>query len=265
MARKVPEFHHSSLESYQSHQKSLKMLKLLLEKNQIEYRLFERSDRQIQTRDEFDLWISLGGDGTFLYSSHQNTRAPLLGINSSPRTSVGNFCRFNMFDHSKQIITLLRGAKDQRIKPRRLERLQLVLDNIKIPTPVLNDVLVADKNPAVISAYVIAYKKKREAQKSSGIWITSPSGSTAAYRSSGGRSFPRHGLGKQNYGFMVRELHKKTKTSLVNEIVYEDEFFEIISAMKNGALYLDGRRKFLRFHTGSQLKINFHPKPLLSF
>ena len=211
MGRKVPEFHHEFLESYKIHQKSLQMLQLLLEKNQIEYKLFERSDKQIQTRDKFDLWISLGGDGTFLYSSHQNTKAPLLGINSSPGTSVGNFCRFNMFDHSEQIITLLKNIKNQRMKPKRLERLQLVLDNVKIPIPILNDILVTDKNPAVINTYVIAYKKKREAQKSSGIWITSPSGSTAAYRSSGGKVFSWYGSRKKNYGFIVRELYKKNK------------------------------------------------------
>src|SRR5262245_22273871 len=37
----------------------------------------------------FDLVVTVGGDGTLLRASHSVAKTPILGINSSPSTSVG--------------------------------------------------------------------------------------------------------------------------------------------------------------------------------
>ena len=266
MAKKVPEFYNTFLASHNAHQESLKKIKQLLKKNQIEYKLYECSRGEIPTKEKFDLWISLGGDGTFLYSSHIGDKTPILGINSSPKTSVGNFCQLNMFDHSEQIITLLRDIKNKQARPMKLERLALRVNDMQIPIPILNDILIAEENPAQVSSYFITYKKKAESHKSSGIWIASYNGSTAAYRSAGGKPFSLYDLKKKRgYAFMIREIYARSRKYLTNEIVREDDFFEIISTMTNGALYLDGHRNTINFNLGSRLRIGFHPEPLLSF
>ena len=41
--------------------------------------------------DEFDLVVTIGGDGTVLHASHFIGTTPVLAVNSSPRTSAGFF------------------------------------------------------------------------------------------------------------------------------------------------------------------------------
>ena len=264
--KKAPEYYNELLLSTKAHKESMDRLKRLLEKNRFEYRVYENSSKKIKLNEKLDLWISLGGDGTFLYASHQGIQTPILGINSSPKTSVGNFCRFNMFDHSEQLSSLLTKIKNRQVEPIKFERLELRVDEKILPIPVLNDVLVAEKNPAKISSYIITHRNQRESHKSSGVWIASYNGSTAAYRSAGGKPFLLQNLKKKRrYAFLVREIYERNKKNLNNEVVREDDFFEIISTMSNGTLYLDGYRNTFKFGTGSALKVDFHPEPLFSF
>src|SRR5262250_1104619 len=63
---------------------TLQKVEQALSKRKIPYRVLPRS--RLKTASDYDLLITVGGDGTFLDSSHYcPPRAVLLGVNSDPR------------------------------------------------------------------------------------------------------------------------------------------------------------------------------------
>src|SRR5688572_16880380 len=64
-------------------------VKEALDRAKIRFRITSRTDlHPARPASEPDLFISVGGDGTFLETSHQVRRGRILGVNSSPEHSV---------------------------------------------------------------------------------------------------------------------------------------------------------------------------------
>ncbi|MCX7632690.1 MAG: hypothetical protein N2Z22_05090, partial [Turneriella sp.] len=76
-----------------AHEKTLENLKTALTQLGLVATWFERNKLR-QSLDRFALVISLGGDGTFIHTSHFVSETLLLGINSAPEHSVGHYCRY---------------------------------------------------------------------------------------------------------------------------------------------------------------------------
>ena len=84
------------LRTHEEHQSTLKVIEKSLRALSIGYKLIDRG-QLADEHGEYDLVISLGGDGTFLETSHGlTTTTPLLGVNSAPSTSHGHWCLGNM-------------------------------------------------------------------------------------------------------------------------------------------------------------------------
>lgn len=133
--------------------------------------------------------------------------------------------------------------------------------------PALNDVLFASQHPAATTRYWIRRKGShdgssyREEQKSSGIWIATPAGSTAAYRSAGGRRMPFTAC---RFAFKVRELYKEPgrRYRLTAKQLKKGDVLEIIPKMEEAEISIDGAHMTFLVKRGEMVLINLAPQPI---
>lgn len=243
------------LRSHQTHERTLEVVRETLERHHIEYTTCPRGE--LPDVNAYDLAISVGGDGTVLNLSHHTLTTPILAINSDPESSVGYFCAGTAEDFND----LLLDALQQSLQPKHLERFCVnINDTIQTP-PVLNDVLVCHANPAAVTSYILRIDDIEEAQRSSGIWISTPAGSTGAIRSAGGLVLP---LSSKNIQFLVREPYppKTGAYRLLKGIRSKRTPIELISKTYDGRIYLDGPHNMYEFGIGDRLRIDYDAPPL---
>ncbi len=238
------------------HQKTLKTVQKILKKYQIQFQQVSR--RSLKTTQNFDLIITVGGDGTFLHASHfAEPHHLLLGVNSAPQVSVGAYCSTDRKKFEKTILKIL----EKKVSTLLLERLQIKVNKRKIKPLVLNDILFTNPVPAGTARYKIKIGKTVEEQKSSGIWISTASGSTAAIKSAGGKILYRT---SPKFQFVVRELfsHRGKKFRLKQKILNRSEKLTIISTMRKAAIFIDGAHVCLKIKCGEKIEIESAKSPL---
>ena len=254
--------------AHHHHHKSLDLLCSLLSKEGIGYSLFTQNRNEcIYIPNNFKLWISLGGDGTFLYAARQLKHTPLLGINSSPSTSVGSYCKFNLLNQYDALVDYLHNIESGLQQPNAIDRLDLYVNGKSLEIPILNDCLMASSNPAETSFYLLEYNSKFQQQRSSGIWISTATGSTAAFTASGGTKFNAiNSKGERQFAIRVRELYSSSNQEPITDLfVSECENFSIYSGMARGSLFIDGFVNKFDFVSGDTLQVKFYPHPLLAY
>ena len=197
-----------------------------------------------------DLIVTVGGDGTLLGTSHYVTHGALIGVNSAPRDSIGHFC----VTGRRGFARMLDDALSLRVRPAKLAKLSIALDGHTLAELALNDVLVAQSSPAATTRYIIGIGGKQEEQRSSGIWISTAAGSTAAIRSAGGRVLP---LRSRRIQYLVREPYRERGRNydLTRGTVPPGEEIIIASKMNEGRLYIDGSRTVYNFPFGCRARI----------
>lgn len=261
----------------EQHETAWRLMQKILDDFAVPVVFHVRGQKKMPRLKKDDLIISFGGDGTFMYASRFVKDSLLLGINSSPQTSIGYFCSFTLPQQEKEIrdvlalalkgeLTTTKAKIKAKIKIKELHRLQLFIDNKAIALPVLNDVLITEKTPVITSRYLLRFNETTQVQKSSGLWISTAAGSSAAYRSAGGKPFKQFSkeTSPQNlrFAFIVRELYLPQENKLTRSFVTQQDVFEITSAMKNGCVYIDGNPRPLPFVMGEKLQVKFFPHPL---
>ena len=203
------------------------------------------------------LIITVGGDGTLLEASHQLKDSVILGVNSDPGRSTGSLCIADKHSFERFLTLFLNGT----LKPNLIPRLGLMLDGQALPIPALNDVLIAHKNPAATSRFILKAADHIQDIRSSGVWIAGPAGSTGGILSAGGHVTS---LTDSQIQIRVREpcaSHQNNshwETSILNETTP----LEIVSRMREGMIYMDGPHLSYEFPMGSRLTIAQHKNPL---
>ncbi|MDH5716720.1 MAG: hypothetical protein OEZ22_03665 [Spirochaetia bacterium] len=252
--------------SHYNHEKSIENVLNILEKIGIKTVIYARGSGRMPVIKENDLAVSLGGDGTFIFTSHHCKKNHILGLNSAPQTSIGHYCHAIYAGETQKLERLFDKILSGREKPRQIQRLDFFINNKFCGVPVINDVLVSESSPCTTSRYIIKYNQKSQSQKSSGIWITTATGSSAAYYSAGGKVFEAFNKKKQRqFAFQVRELYGPKKDSIRNGMVNENDKFKVISGMARGKIFLDGSHRFFSFIFGDELTVKFSKNPLLVF
>lgn len=205
------------------------------------------------------LVITVGGDGTLLSASHWVTRAAVLGVNSAPKSSVGYLTRARRATIARILARIERGT----LLPTPVARLEAELDGQLLP-PALNDVLVAHERPAATSRYQLRLGTKRAKHRSSGLWVSTATGSTAGIRSAGGRKMP---LTARRLQFRARELYRPYEKDVPLESGFVPEGGELVveSAMGAGWLFPDGTRLAVPFPFGARAVFRVAEQPLLLF
>jgi len=252
--------------SHDDHNRSLEVIQDELTKLHHEVILHSRGDNRFPELTDKDLVLSLGGDGTFIYASHQMNKGKILGINSAPDSSIGHYCRNNLYDRNWSLIKTIGEILDDRIKPSEIYRLEVKVNKKKLIVPVINDILIMDENPAMTSRYSLQLEGEVHFQKSSGIWISTATGSTAAFSSAGGKRFSqRNEKGELQFGVAIRELYGKSSLKKPVFFISESDTFSIDSGMIHGLMYFDGGQLSQPFTIGDRIEIGFQKKPLLAF
>ncbi|HEV8321211.1 MAG TPA: NAD(+)/NADH kinase [Myxococcota bacterium] len=212
-----------------------------------------------RTRSErADLVVSVGGDGTFLDAARLAQATPVLGVNSDPARSVGRFCAATRGEFRRVLRAFLAG----RLTPVRLCRLRATTRRAGGQDDALNDLLIAHHSPSSTTSYVLTTSAARasERQRSSGLWISSAAGSTAAIRSAGGRVLP---LRSQRLQFVVREPYRgrdgRERPRLRQGILAPGGWMEIEARMRDVVVYFDGGRVRWPLLLGETLHVETSP------
>lgn len=245
--------------AHDEHYETLEALEAELTKRNIEYLCIARADLDASA-DQYDMVISVGGDGTFLDASHAVHSVPILGVNSARNTSFGHFCIANVTNLTETFDKIVSGS----IEPWPLLRLEIVLNGDVLPELVLNEVLVCHNNPAGTSRYFIELDGVREEQRSSGVFIGTASGSTGSLKSCGGVIMP---IVSHQYQYVVREPWTRPgqKFARTGGVVERTQEIHMSSHMRTGALYIDGSHIDYSFTLGDEIIIRPSSKDLIAY
>ncbi len=203
------------------------------------------------------LVVTIGGDGTFLTVARLLTNTPLFGVNSSPSTSTGHYCAATADTFPARFEDVLSGA----IAPVPLTRIMVSIDDVAHDTAALNDVLFAHRTPVASTRYALRIGDASELQLSSGIWVSTASGSTAAILSAGGTVME---VADPRLQYRIREPYALAKIppNLTHGFV---EQLEIVSRSDRNALFLDGHTDPIPVPFGARARLQRAPVPLDAF
>ncbi len=257
-----PEVTKTISESHDEHYNSLDQITSDLTSLGINHSICERYDLPSQLNEcNPSLVITVGGDGTVLMSAPYLEEIPLLGVNSAPTYSTGKLC----CTRSDNFIKTIKNIKEEKLKTIALSRLQASIDGKLISDFALNDILFSHTAPAAVTKYIIELEGREVLQKSSGVWISTAAGSTAAICSAGGHILS---LRDTHYQFLVRELcHRQMHQSpgWNQQIVPAEKSLSFISLMKTSLLSFDGFNRTYPLQYGEKIEINNRATPLSIF
>ncbi len=200
-----------------------------------------------------DLIISIGGDGTFLSAAHYAKKELLLGVNSNEKKSEGALTTTNLEKLPQKIRHILSG--NYKVKEYTREEIKICEATKCIKTELaLNEAFFGNINPHHTANYKINYKNKTEKQKSSGVLISTGTGSTAWYKTIGGFSFSRT---KKQLRFRVRELYKRRlhRPTIYKGKIKNKEFLKIIVTKKHCFIAIDSIRTY-PLEVGNHIEIS---------
>lgn len=183
-----------------------------------------------------DAVISLGGDNHFVFVTHFADRLPLIGINSDPVTSAGALLQF---DTDRFIENLRSAGPSPRLGTEEWTRVEGMIEypdgrKTKIG-PATSEISIRNSFPDAISRYLVRMNDEAwEEQKSSGLLLTTGTGSTGWFRNAlpdrlqEGAPFPRNsaffrGVARESgerrhYRYRLPEVPKGGWLDLVSEM-----------------------------------------------
>jgi NAD+ kinase len=238
------------------HGRTLEEVQIALDALGVRFNLRMR-DRVGEVTD-VDLVITVGGDGTLLSVSHSVGSIPMLGVNSAPMDSVGYLCSARMGGVRAHLEAALAG----RVRAITLARMAVRVDGVVQHARVLNDALFAHAHPANTSRYLLTVGDHTEEQRSSGIWVSTATGSTAAIHSAGGRVLP---LRSRKLQYVVREPYAAPgeRALCLGGVLRQGQVFEVANKMREAKVYLDGPRTALTVEIGQRVRFERSDEPLM--
>ena len=241
--------------AHDEHMASLDQVRAILEKRKIDFYL--RSWLPRRPIKGVDAVLTVGGDGMVLGVSHVvRDRTPVLGVNSAPRFSVGYLTGASAANLDETLSNLESGI----LKPRVVHRLKARMGRRILGGPVLNDVLFCTDNPAVMCRYRLVWPEGVELQRSSGVWVSTPAGSTSALASAGGPILP---LAAKQFAFQVREPYAPPGAAVrYKSAVLQNEELTIENRSQQASVFLDGSHRRYSVPFGETLTISLHERPL---
>lgn len=240
-----------------AHVATLEHLYQLLHDRRIPFRAIPLE--QLGPINRVRLVITVGGDGTVLATSHYVTTQPILGVKSFGETSIGHFCAATEQTLAAVLDSILAGKR----RPMRLSRLEARLDGHTLHEQILNECLFSHSSPAAISDYRLTISGIAEVQRSSGLWISTAAGSTAAMLGAGGRRMP---LQSKKIQYRIREPYAPHgRYQLHGGLLAPTATLTIESYTNHGTLSIDGAHIQYPVPEGATIRIRRSKKPLKIF
>lgn len=203
-----------------------------------------------------DLVLTLGGDGTFIKAAHLIDNSLILGINSNPETSEGALTSISINEISK-----LNNLIEGKFEIIERQRADVILNNKVLEEKAVNEVYIGVASQFHSSRYKIKFKDKKEEQRSSGIIVSTGTGSEAWFLSAGGKPFH---YGDKKLGFIVREPYFGKKVFVPNLLhgeIFEGDELNVESTRESGGIIAINDSVY-DFNIGDTVKIKISDKPL---
>ncbi len=222
-----------TLAAHEEHQDTLAIVKSALREAGCEVEIAYRA--RGRRPKGHGLVVTVGGDGTLLEAARAVGETPILGVNSSPSTSLGFFAGAYAAGFPRVLREFLAG----RSRPTSFTRMRVSVNGRALPVPVLNDVLFCHLIPAATTRYLVTVRGRTEEHRSSGIWFSTAAGSTAAIHSAGGRIMP---VSSRRIQYLVREpfLGDGPAYRIERGSFGLGEEMQVKSKMRRAMIYLDG-------------------------
>jgi NAD+ kinase len=243
--------------THEEHYRTLEELCKLLTQFRVEYTTIARGLYWPEL-SPFSAVITVGGDGTIFEASHHITdqNITLIGIRSAV-SSIGKLCHCD----AKSLRSFVQKLTESRLDTVRATRLQAEILSAEsglttVTEPVLNDFLYTNSYPAATTRYKITFAKHTEEQRSSGIWVSTPCGSTAAIHAAGAQPLS---LESRLFQYLVRELYdtQEAKSSQPNREGLFDpdrDGLQLVNLSDKAMLACDGLHGFVTLNFGDHIR-----------
>ncbi|MAG16057.1 hypothetical protein CMO88_03275 [Candidatus Woesearchaeota archaeon] len=235
---------------YVHNYKTLELVEKCLKSHKISYTATRRVHLTNTLCKNKDLVIVVGGDGTFLRAAHHTNNTPIFAVSSDTRYNEAFYGQATPKDFVKKFKRLMKG----KFRIRKLPRLEAKINGVKLPYLAVNEIFVGSRHPYHTSRYVLNVRGKSEFQKSSGVLITTKTGSTGWAKSAakGKLKIPENG-----FGYVVREpyIGRLTKSKLLKGSLSAKDKVKINSQMHAGIVVVDSSEKAHKFVDGDKLEV----------
>ena len=230
------------------HEEAIEAITHVLRQLEVKFELAYRADLKVTRR--YQLVVSVGGDGTFLQAARSVQQTPILGVNSDPSRSEAVFCAATQHTFAR----LCRLALAGRLPELPLCRLQVSLNGRRLPYRALNDILVVHDDPATMSRYRLRIGTREEAQKSSGLWVSTAAGSSSAVLAAGGARLP---WGAKKFQYKPREIYRGrlSRCRLTGGALPAHIRLGVTWLMRKGSLFVDGPHVRIPLRFADQVEI----------
>ena len=194
--------------------------------------------------------IVVAGDGTLLRTCQSITNdSPVLGVNSDPIFTEGWLTRANVSNFPKKFQRIL----NKKSKVLHLPRLEVRINGKKLPGLALNEVSISREKTYL----TFMHELNGSVERSTGILVSTPIGSTAWCKSAGGKKLK---LSCRKMEYVIREPYKgtiykvKKRYGLVNS-------FRMKSIM-DGLIVFDSVNKEYPFKREDEITVDFSDKKI---
>lgn len=198
-----------------------------------------------------DLILTIGGDGTFLQTSHNVLDdTPMFGVNANTKIKDGYYTICNRSDFE----SVFKKYSQGKVKINSLLRLEAAVDGKVIRERALNEVYMGPNTAFVTSVYHIITPFCDERHKSSGVITSTPTGSHAWAKSAGGKVLKP--LDK-NFEYVIREPHmgRLTNCQATYGVLNLKQKIKIVSEKNENIIVIDSLSKVYSFREGKTLEI----------
>ncbi|MBI2108435.1 NAD(+)/NADH kinase [Candidatus Woesearchaeota archaeon] len=180
---------------------TLKVVEKFLRDKKIKAVFCEREALNAANFLDCSLVIAIGGDGTFLRSSHFiMDDTPLLGVNADIGSKEGFYMRCSRYDFDKKMSLFLKG----KYSIMKLLRLEASINRKKVEELALNEYYMGAGKGYITSRYVLQVDSSKERQRSSGVIAATPTGLNAWAKSIG----VNLGIAGSRFAYAVREPYE---------------------------------------------------------
>jgi len=244
-------------EAHNEHYRTLNKIKSVLTEKGIE---FERSYMPYSEYEDFkgkDLVICIGGDGTILNSAHYvNDKTPVLTVRSDKR-SVGALCEID----AEEFEAALEKILNDDFSLEEWTRIEGTLGDKKLTA--LNEIYVGVGHSVGMARYELTHNGKTEFQKSSGVVISTGTGSTGWYVHVPGadEKFPKD---SKELKYIVRDAEGNGYELMKGTIRPGDSFYIKSKMNVDGCVSIDGdfEKRMFEFDKGDVIELHVAETPI---
>ncbi|HAR65186.1 MAG TPA: hypothetical protein DCR55_03115 [Lentisphaeria bacterium] len=250
----LPEDMRRLQESDTAHRESLAAVEAAIRERDLPFRSVYRA--RLTNYAPHDIVIAVGGDGTFFEAARPVTNQILFGVNSDPARSVGHYCRAT----DSTVGAYLDAIATGRAHITKLSRLAASIDDG--PTVhVTNDILFSHRVPAALTKYELSIDDHCEIHRGSGLWVSTPSGSTGAIAAAGGTVLP---MDSTAFHYRPRELSmlRNAHYQFLGGVISDGGVLRLTSLLREGMIYCDGSHQRMPLSLRQTIAIQQSSLPL---